>query len=157
MSSRTLASKFARDGSGALIVELALVLPIVLITSIGALELGLYVFEANAAAKATQLGARWAVVNPPISTTFQAQLKSTTWWQPGTLGQSCQTVAGGCQPSAAVQCTSGAAGCTMTGILTEMQRAYPQLQAGDIVVRYEPFPTSGALGFVGRPGGIPVD
>ena len=70
MNSRTLGSKFIRNVSGSTLVEFAIVLPMLLILSIGSVEIGLYMFEANAAAKATQVGARWAVVRTPISEAF---------------------------------------------------------------------------------------
>lgn len=155
MSSHTLASKFFRNATGAILAEFALIFPFILVFTVGALEIGLFLFEASAAAKATQLGARWAVVNLPISSSFQTELAATDWWQPGTLGKSCRAVA--CEPSKVFQCTEGTVGCDMTGILAQMQRAYPQLRAGNIRVTYEPYPTSRALGFVGRPGGVPVD
>lgn len=143
-----------------MIVEFALIFPIVLLLTLGSLELGLYVFQSNAAAKATQFGARWAVVNPPISSKLQADLASTQWWVAGTLGQNCRDV--GCQPSpdptgAKYACIEGAAGCDFSGILPVMQRAFPQLTASQIRVAYQPYAQPQALGFVGYPYGVPVD
>jgi hypothetical protein len=147
----------ARDASGAMIVEFALVFPVVLLLTMGSVDVAMYTYQANAAAKATELGARWAVVNPPISANFVTALNSTSWWPDGSLGKSCQEVAGGCWPTASASYDCISAGCNMTTILAEMQRAYPQLTAAEVQVSYQIHPQARSIGFVGRPGGNPVD
>lgn len=149
-----------RDATGATAVEMALVLPLVLLLTFGTIEVALFMYHSNAAQKAAELGARWATVNAPISTNLKLDIADTTWWSVGSFGESCHTVTGGCQPNTGdvYKCKSGSADCTMTGILTVMQRAYPDLQAADILVQYAAYnpATEHVLGFVGRPGGIPM-
>ncbi|KLK92638.1 hypothetical protein AA309_13155 [Microvirga vignae] len=137
-------------------IEATLIMPLLLLLSLGTAEFGLYLYQWNATSKATQIGARWAVVNPPISAQLDADLKSTGWWLPDTLGKSCRQIA--CQPAPGVgyDCHSGVPGCNMTPILAQMRRVFPSLRDEDVQVTYEPFPQAGALGFVGRPGGVPV-
>lgn len=151
--------KIVQDASGAMIVEFALVFPIVLLLTAGSVDLAMYSYQINAAAKATQLGARWAVVNSPLSTALAADLTKSDWWPDQTLGRSCQdaAVVGGCKPSVGTvyDCTS--ATCNMTAILAVMRPAYPELTAGEIFVRYQPYSQARSIGFVGRPGGNPVD
>ncbi|PVE25657.1 hypothetical protein DC522_04900 [Microvirga sp. KLBC 81] len=148
-----------RDTAGAAMVEMAIVLPLVLLLTVGAIEIGLFLFQANAATKAAQLGARWAVVNQPVSTTLRTDLASIGWWVPDTIGESCEIVAGGCKPAPGTSyiCKSGTVGCDFSQIIPQMQRAFPTLQASEVTVTYQTFDSSEyALGFVGRPGGPPV-
>lgn len=96
MSSHSLAGKFRRDPSGATMVELALRFPIKLLLTLGSIELSLYSLQSNAVSrKATQLGARWAVVNSPMSTTFANVLNSTSAWDGRTFGENCITLKSG--------------------------------------------------------------
>lgn len=135
-------------------IEATLIMPLLLLLSLGTAEFGLYLYQWNATSKAAQIGARWAVVNPPVSAGLKAALADTAWWLPDTLGKSCRVIA--CQPAGMYECYSGKEGCDMAPILAQMRRVFPSLQDEDVRVTYEPFPQTGALGFVGRPGGVPV-
>ncbi|WP_074078285.1 TadE/TadG family type IV pilus assembly protein [Microvirga massiliensis] len=161
MRNRSFWRRFRRDSSGALLVEISVVFPMILLLTFGTVEAGLFLFQSNAASKATQLGARWAVVNSPISTTVAAAMNSTGAWNGGTLGKNCVDLNGGCpQVFTRVTCTSGGSGCTdalMNLMLTEMTRALPDLKAGEVKITYESYPVGRQLGFAGRPGGLPVD
>src|SRR4051794_36258209 len=134
-------STAASDTSGAMMVEMALVLPIVVLLSLGSVDLGLYAFQMNLASKASHLGARWAVVNPPVSATFVAAMNDTTWWQDGWLGKDCSQVT--CRPlpvtstaTSPYACYGGRAGCSMTGIGAKMRAVYSSLQDSEIRVDY---------------------
>jgi hypothetical protein len=58
----TALRKFIADRSAASAAEFALVLPIFIIFFVGIIDVGLYAWSINRAEKATQIGARWAVV-----------------------------------------------------------------------------------------------
>lgn len=153
--------RMVRDTAGAAMVEMALVLPIILLLTMGSVEVGLYLFQTNAASKATQLGARWAAVHAPVSAALRAHQNSTAWWANGTLGKNCMDpklgiVCQGTPNNATITCTTGSADCAMGDLLAVMQRAFPELTASDIKIAYVPF-TTGSIGFVGRPGGVPVE
>ena len=71
------------------------------------------------------------------------------------LGKSCRDVE--CEPKEADQAVCTSDTCDMTGFLERMQQVYPQLKASNVTVTYKPYPQTIALGFVGRPGGVPVE
>jgi Flp pilus assembly protein TadG len=59
-----------RDRSGAAAAEFALVLPLLLILMFGIVDAGRFLWAVNIAQKATQAGARVAVVTNPVSSGF---------------------------------------------------------------------------------------
>src|SRR3546814_11895431 len=65
MTMRSTFIRFVHDQRGAA-AEFALVLPLLLIFVLGTIDIGLYAWRINQAEKATQMGARWAVVNEPL-------------------------------------------------------------------------------------------
>src|SRR5687768_11186234 len=153
MSSHTSGGKLWRDAGGAALVEFAIVLPLFLIMSLGLVDLGIYFFHVNSATKATQVGARWAVVNAPVSSALQAALNDNSWWPVDALGKDCSAIGVTCQPSGSYLCKIGVSGCNMDAITAVMANVYPGLQASQVRVAYQPYTAgAGALGFVGRPG-----
>ena len=61
------ASEFGRDDSGAAMVEMAIVLPLLLILLLGFVDFGYAFYQWNGANKAVQAGARLAEVSDPIA------------------------------------------------------------------------------------------
>lgn len=57
---------FARDDRGASAAEFALVVPLMLLFLLGIIDVGRFIWNLNQAEKATQIGARWAVVTDII-------------------------------------------------------------------------------------------
>ncbi|MSP83616.1 MAG: pilus assembly protein [Alphaproteobacteria bacterium] len=68
--------RLARDRRGVEAVEFALIAPILVIVTVGVLELGLMVFDYHRAGEATRRGVRTAIINPPIAS--MSDLKSGT-------------------------------------------------------------------------------
>ena len=62
---RTLLS-FLRCRRGTVAVEFSILLPILLVASIGALELALIIFDFHRASEAIRRGARMAIIQPPL-------------------------------------------------------------------------------------------
>ncbi len=58
---------YLRDNAGGPAAEFALVLPLALLFLFGIIDVGRYMWEVNRAEKATQTGARWAVVTDMIA------------------------------------------------------------------------------------------
>jgi Flp pilus assembly protein TadG len=58
--------KFIADRSAASAAEFALVLPVFILFFVGIIDVGLYAWSINRAEKATQIGARWAVVTDMV-------------------------------------------------------------------------------------------
>ena len=56
-----------RDRRGASAAEFALVLPLLILLLFGIIDAGRFMWEINRAEKATQVGARMAVVTDPVS------------------------------------------------------------------------------------------
>lgn len=165
-------AKIIRDRSGASAAEFALVLPLFLIFLIGTIDAGRYAWDFNRAAKATQVGARWAVVTDIIPGGDQSNgLKNYSFSLSGGLGN------GTVVPIAnfpGVTCTStgGTASCTCKAggtcsfsttidsdaqddwdaLVSRMQAIYPAITSDNLQIDYD---WSG-LGFAGDPNGPDV-
>lgn len=116
--------RLVRDRRGVEAIEFAMIAPVLLVMTIGALEIGILMFEYHRAAEATRSGARIAVIEDPIATVEDLK----------TAGITC-TGAGG-----AVNCAGGAvilAG-AFTAVLNEMRVTLPDLASENIQVLYEP-------------------
>jgi hypothetical protein len=67
MSGRAFLWRFGRDVGGAGAAEFALILPLFLLFLVGLIDAGRLFYDINRGEKATQIGARWAVVTDTIS------------------------------------------------------------------------------------------
>lgn len=158
------------DRTGASLVEFSLVFPVFASVSLGTVDLGYLLYQWNAAAKATHLGARYAIVNDPVAkglNDLTAEWKLDKYAE--SMGLSCTdmsngTTAGVCPDPVTVRCVPSASSGSCSGsyafnetafaaIFARMQIAYPGLKRENVRIEYV---TSG-LGFVGRPGGLPVE
>lgn len=140
-----------------------MVLPLLLLFIFGIIDGGRFLWEFNRAEKATQAGARFAVVTDPLP----GGLVTADYLGVGGLTQ------GDVIPSTAlgkISCTSTACcavGSTCTspypnlgtfnstafaGILARMQAMKPEIQAENVIVRYE----GSGLGYAGDPYGMDV-
>jgi Flp pilus assembly protein TadG len=163
----------ARCERGASMVEFALTFPLVLVLVFATLDLGFMFFEWNAASKATQFGARQASVSGPVATGL-----TTVPYDSTQMGKFCKDPVTGINqtssgaplcPSYNVVCTANASsgGTCIDGsepydfdeaafqtVIGRMQGIFivSPLRREHVQIRYQ---TSG-LGFVGRPGGVPV-
>jgi len=160
MSARAFLRRFGRDVGGAGAAEFALLLPLSAMFLVGLIDAGRLFYDLNRGEKATQIGARWAVVTDPIA----PELTSTSY-----VGQ----VVGGVTltqgdriPAAAlglITCTSTSCTCTTNpcpgsltrnavpfdNLLLRMQEILPRIGAANLIVEYR----GSGLGYAGDPNG----
>lgn len=151
--------RLLHDRAGASGAEFALVLPLLLLLLFGVIDGGRWLWTYNRAAKATQMGARFAVVAGPIT--------------PG-LDESYLGVGGLTQgdliPASAfgkITCTSAGCTCTttpcptlgtmtaanFTNVVNRMKRFMPEIQPANVAVEY----SSSGLGYAGNPEGADME
>jgi hypothetical protein len=151
--------RLLNDRNGASGAEFAIVLPLLLLLLFGIIDGGRWLWTYNRAAKATQMGARLAVVAYPIT--------------PG-IDESYVGVGGLTQgdpiPASAlgkIRCTSS--GCTcittpcptlatftaanFTNIVNRMRSFMPEIRPANVAVEY----SSSGLGYAGNPEGADVE
>lgn len=158
---RTLLTTFIRNEDG-MAAEFALVLPLFLLLMLGTIDVGFYAFRFNSAEKATQTGARWAVVTDPIA----EELATESWVNQTVNGVD---VGQGDRIPVAdfnIVCTSTGTTCSCTGndclqgsytkdsdafdrLAGRMQQILPAIQDANIQVEY----SGSGLGFAGNPNG----
>jgi len=141
-----------RDCRAASAAEFAMVLPLLILLLFGIIDVGRFFYELNENEKATQMGARLAVVTDPVSTGLvQASFIAGT------------VKSGDLIPAASlgtVTCTSTSCACTgtcpggfstarnaaaFTNIVTRMQRMNPLIQPANVEVLY----TGSGFGYAG--------
>ena len=147
---------------GSATVELGLIAPMLFFLVMACIEMALALFQWNAAAKATQLGARAAIVSAPVAVGL-----NQVAWNYTLAGEPCQDLAdggstGAC-PQINVTCRGAASGGTCDGgatfsdaafgrVYDRMRLAYPALQRENVAISYR----SNGLGFVANPYGLPM-
>lgn len=150
---------FTRDQSGSSAAEFALVLPLLLILLFGIIDAGRWMWTYNEAEKATQMGARFAVVGDGVSGSAGSGTGIyASYVGSGTLTQ------GDVIPASAfgkITCTSSGCTCTTTpcptlgtanstafnNIVARLQLFLPQLSANNVTIEY----SSSGLGYAGSP------
>jgi Flp pilus assembly protein TadG len=155
--SRRSASTLLGDRRASTGAEFALILPLLIILLFGIIDGGRFAWEYNRAEKATQVGARMAVVTDVIST----DLKDNDYIGVGglTVGQTIPASALG-----TVVCGSG--GCTCTGscagignganslaftsLVNRMKQIKPDIEEANVEVVYR----GSGLGYAGDPTGM---
>jgi Flp pilus assembly pilin Flp len=163
MTLPALLRRFARDIRGAGAAEFALLLPLSVLFLVGLLDAGRLFYDINRGEKATQIGARWAVVTNPIS----PQLTSTNYVGQVvggvTLAQGDRIPAGalGLLTCNAASCTCTTAPCPANltrnavpfdALLARMQQIMPQIGAANLIVEYR----GSGLGYAGDPNGMDI-
>ncbi len=150
--------KLRSDESG-MAAEFALVLPLLLILFIGTLDVGLYAWRINQAEKATQTGARWAVVTDPLAVEISTasyvntDVNGTTVTQ----GDRIPKDAMGTITCTSTGCVCAVAPCpgttfesgAFTALSSRMQEIAPAIQDTNVAVDY----SGSGLGFAGDPNG----
>ena len=149
-----------RDQRGASAAEFALVLPLFLVLLLGIVDTGRLLFEVNEIKKATQVGARVAIVTAPVDSSIATETYVGHDPGSGTLTQ------GDIIPSNAlgqIRCTSTACTCAVAPckgsrtfdsdafdvVLDRMTAYHPQIQASNVTISY----IGSGLGFAGDPSG----
>lgn len=160
----------ANNSSGCLISncagsagEFALVLPLAMLLFIGLLDSGRYAYSFNQGEKATQIGARWAVVTNPIAPQLGTASYLGETVSTGTLSQGDRIPADALDP---VICTVSACACAgkcPEGIATpdaaafnllvsRMQQIWPEIESNNVEVQYK----GSGLGYAGNPDGMDI-
>lgn len=168
-----LALRFFRGDRGSSAAEFALVLPIFLLFLLGLIDVGRYAWAINEAEKATQIGARWAVVTDMIPTGMANYSFAIDGGVPqgNAIGQDefnavfdggvrCAIDSAGGAASLSCACKGGG-GCAVEmepataafgTLVSRMRQIYPALSAENVVVDYD----YSSLGFSGDPNGPDV-
>ncbi|MGE5548081.1 MAG: TadE/TadG family type IV pilus assembly protein [Solirubrobacterales bacterium] len=152
--------RMLRDQRGSNTVEMSIALMVLIVLTLGVCDLGVALWQWNLAEKATQAGARLAAVSDPVAPSIVTWEGDLTKYQGGTR---CWDAVGHtdiCAPATKV-ITCNSSGCggqtanaaAFKAIVTRMQTLLPKIQPANVVVEY----TYNGLGFIGRPGGQPVD
>ncbi|QKG71128.1 TadE/TadG family type IV pilus assembly protein [Erythrobacter mangrovi] len=163
MTARSFLRRFLADQTGA-VAEFALLLPLIMLFMLGLIDAGRYAYDFNRGEKATQIGARVAVVTDPLV----QQL--TTYTFSGVTVGGVQLGQGDRIPQGAlgtITCTSTGCTCTVApclgGTLTldtaafavmanRIKQIWPKVEDADITVEY----TGSGLGYAGNPSGMDI-
>jgi len=170
-----LANRLVKDERGATFIEFTVVFPLVAILSLGLVDLGLIMFGWAEGNRATYVGARFAVTHAPVPGGINATIAPSTG---ATNGMSCfdplaantgassgkcvlpaRTVCKATSSSfSSVSCVGGsytASAAAFQAIVREMDAQFysRNLDPRQVTITYEPL----ALGYVGRPGGPPMN
>ena len=166
------------DERGGVLLEVTVSIMVLLLVLFGVIDFSRLFYQWNAASKATELGARLAVVSNPVSSDIDtlAQTMLTATILPGDLmpyfkrecrastanGSSGSCIKeGGAAVSGAYRAASlqtiffgrGNNGtCNISGANAGMCKLYPGLTADKVIIIYE----QTGLGYAGRPDGRPV-
>jgi len=147
------------DRRGASAAEFALVLPLLILFLFGIIDGGRYLWEVNKAEKATQFGARTAVVTDPVppGLTVESYLGVNGLTQGDVIPASdldpivC-TEAGGCVCSGACPADFTVDPVAFNQIVDRMKLMKPDIDASDVTVSYR----GSGLGYAGDPNGMDV-
>ena len=150
-----------RDDRGAGAAEFALVLPLLMLLTLGAIDFGRYMWETNEAKKAVQYGVRWAVVTDPVEGAINESFLGKALPGGGNLTQ------GDLIPESMfgeVVCTNAGCSCTVAPCLSSgssfnfpafvsiydrMELIDPRLKIEELRVIYR----GSGLGYAGNPNG----
>ncbi len=162
----TASRRFGSDQTGATMVEMAIVMPVLLTLLLGFVDFGYAFYQWNAADKAVQIGARLAQISTPIASglSLEAKTPSDTTLigsavPAGTYDYICTANTAG---TVSCACGTGSTCQSLTvsqasfdvlyggsGSRIGMQAFLPTLQKSEIRIEY----TASGLGYWGRPRG----
>jgi hypothetical protein len=100
--------RFRRDEAGSVLVEAAMIVPIMILITLGAIDCMLAFYQYTAAAKAVQIGARLAAVSDPVASGLTGTIADPT--NIATAAVSSTVLLGDPMPDFELTCTSS--GCT---------------------------------------------
>lgn len=148
-----------RDERGASAAEFALVLPLLLLFLLGILDAGRFMWEYNRAEKATQMGARYAVVTEMVPSGLEAYSFAlsdgilagdpvpTSNFGSATCNNTSCTCTGG-----SVCGSIGYDGAAFSNIVDRMALMYPPIADQNVTIEYR----NVGLGYAGDPNGPDV-
>lgn len=169
MKLRLFFARFREDQSGSA-AEFALVLPLFALLFVGLIDAGRYAYSFNQGEKATQTGARWAVVTNPLTPELAAETYVGAIVSAGVLTQgdripedalglitctsaACICTTAPCPDSLTLDPNTDANGRTpFNAMLNRMQQIMPEITAANLVVEY----SSSGLGYAGNPNGMDI-
>ena len=141
-----------RDRTAASAAEFALVLPLLILFLFGIVDVGRWLWVYNSAEKATQIGARVAVVTNPVSSAI-AQSYLGLCNPPLTQGDAIPASCFGTITCTNASCTSGALDpAAFTEVVNRMKAILPGLEEENVTIQYSP----SGLGYAGNPSGPDV-
>lgn len=149
-----LLNRFFRNDEGGTLIEFTLIFMLLIFTTFAVTDIGYALWQWNSAEKATQLGARKAVVSYPVATgleKFDCTDATVSAGDPCTnSGKSFGTVT--CYGNNPTTCSDGSVFRTVVAdlILARMQLVFPRVQMENLEFIYEDL----RLAFAGR--GSPV-
>lgn len=171
MKIRLHSLSLVRDSSGAGAAEFALVLPLLLLLLFGIIDAGRFLWEVNKAEKATQMGARYAIVTSVIPAALvSADYTGTANCDEDGNGtyETCVTGSDIKNPAALgqVTCTSSSCACTVapcpgtpaipaasfTNLVSRMQAMKPDISASNVQVEFK----GSGIGYAGDPTGMDI-
>ncbi|MBB3764690.1 TadE/TadG family type IV pilus assembly protein [Sphingomicrobium lutaoense] len=149
-----------RDRNGASAAEFALLLPLLMILTLGTIDAGRYMWEVNEAKKATQYGARWAIVTDPVEGALITEnfVDKSVGGVTLTQGDNIPAAALGTITCTNVSCTCTGAclasasaynGAAFNALVQRMQLMDPRITPAQVRVSY----SGSGLGFAGDPNG----
>lgn len=163
MNGQRILSRLLSDQRGAA-AEFALILPLAMLLFLGLIDAGRYLYTVNRAEKATQVGARFAIVTDPVASGLAgfsfvgADVDGVTLTQgdripAGALGTiSCNGSSCSC-----TGCPTGLNGTTRNAaafnrLLGRMQDFMPEILPANLVIEYR----GSGLGYAGDPNGMDI-
>lgn len=153
--------RLAVERAGAAGAEFAMVLPLLILLLLGTIDAGRYMFTLNQVEKATQMGARMAVVTNMVSTGLANQNYGATLGQGAAIPTSSFGAAQCTSSSGTVSCSCVTSPCpTLTPIDTaafnqvadRMILMAGYLNRSNVTIRYD----NSGLGYAGDPNGPDV-
>ena len=154
MKTALLLSRFGRCERGGA-AEFALILPLFILLFVGLIDAGLFFYEVNRGEKATQIGARMAVVTNPVAPDLSTKNYVGEMVGGVTLTQGDRIPASAlgtitCNNSS---CSSlGYDSAAFTNLLTRMRQIMPRIQASNLIIEYR----GSGLGYAGNPNGMDI-
>ena len=151
--------RLVRDCSASSAAEFAMVLPLLIVFLLGIIDAGRFMWEYNEAEKATQMGARFAVVTAPVASglsTYSFSLSGGI--SQGTAVPTSSFDRAVCDDTSCGTCTGsfcgsiGYSNAAFRNIVDRMKLMYPPIGYSDVQVEYR----NVGLGFAGNPDGPDV-
>jgi len=147
-----VARQLMRDARAASAAEFAMVLPLLLLFIFGTIDIGRLMWTWNRAEKATQMGARFAIVTNMVPATLAAQNFALSNGIPG--GSPVPTSSFSTTTCDNVGCTNGWGydPAAFSAVVGRMQLMMPTITAANVVIDYG----NVGLGYAGDPNGPDV-
>lgn len=142
-------ARFARDDSGATMVEFAIVVTVFLLVFFAIIDFAIFASNNLLAEKATQVAARIAVTRPAACTGVPDRITVGTASPAPRFGTSCRAVANSCATVTEVSCTGVSTNATANEIWTRIGATLPSgTQISSLRFVYT---QDAALGYLGGP------